>query len=211
MSAPTDVEIDPIATTPDRAAARLLLDRYIDRADADLAAHLIVDAPPGVTIAAAKALDLLEVRTPLLTASFWVRGIPAKVLRQPEPPPPEKLTLEGDLPLPGWMVLDEDPGHEIVFGAIGVFWTPTIRWNVGVAASEFAGFEQPGWGKIACSYSVRPYGAERALLTYECRTLTTDEESRREFGRYWWLIRPFVQHIMNATVRTIAARAEAAG
>ncbi len=109
------------------------------------------------------------------------------------------------------MVLDEEPGHEIVFGAIGVFWTPTIRWNVAVAPEEFAGFGQPGWGKIACSYSVRPYGARRTLLTYECRTLTTDEGSRRDFERYWWLIRPFVQHIMNATVRTIAARVEASG
>ncbi len=95
-----------------------------------------------------------------------------------------------------------------MFGAIGVFWTPTIRWNVSVDPNEFAEFDQPGWGKIACSYSVRAYGARRTLLSYECRTVTTDGESRRQFERYWWLIRPFVQHIMNATVRTIAAESE---
>jgi hypothetical protein len=48
------------------------------------------------------------------------------------------------------------------------------------------------------------------LLSYECRTLTTDPESRRRFLRYWWVIRPFVGHIMRATVTTIKADAEAA-
>lgn len=208
MAATIDPGIEIGTEAKGQPAAPLLLDHFIDAADARLAAHVIVDASPEVTFAAARALDLLEVHTPLLTASFWVRGLPAKLLRRPEPPPPEKLTLEGDLPLPGWMVLDVAPGREIVFGAIGVFWTPTIRWNVGIDASEFAEFDQPGWGKIACSYSVRPYGSRRTLLTYECRTLTTDDDSRRRFGRYWWLIRSVVQRLMNATVRTIAAAAE---
>ena len=52
-----------------------------------------------------------------------------------------------------------------------------------------------------------PYGAHRTLLTYECRTQTTDADSRQRFLRYWWLIRPFVAHIMRATVATIAAHA----
>ena len=187
----------------------LLLDRFVDVADAELSAQRIVNAPPGVTYEAARTQDLLEVRTPLLTASFWARGLPAKVLRRAEPAPPAKLTLEGDLDLPGWMLLDDSPGREIVFGAIGVFWTPTIRWNLEVEPQDFAAFQEPGWGKIACNYSTLPYGDHRTLLSYECRTLTTDAESGKQFHRYWWLIRPFVQHIMNATVATIAGHAEA--
>lgn len=187
----------------------LLIDNYVSRPDAEIAAQRIIAATPDVTFAAARALDLLEVRTPLLTASFWLRGLPAKVLRRPEPPPPEKLTLEGELGLPGWMLLDEEHGREIVFGAIGVFWTPTIRWNTDVQPSDFAEFDEPGWGKIACNYSTIPYGEQRTLLTYECRTEITDVDSLRRFHRYWWLIHPFVQHIMNATVHTIGAHAEA--
>lgn len=186
----------------------LLLDHYVATPDTRVAAHLIVDATPDTTFAAARELDLLEIHTPLLDASFWVRGLPAKILRRPEPAPPEKLTLDGNLALPGWMVLDESPGQEIVFGAIGVFWTPTIRWNTGVKPHEFAEFDEPGWGKIACNYSALSYGERRTLLTYECRTVTTDADSRRLFNRYWWLIRPFVEHIMNATVRTIGEHAE---
>lgn len=79
----------------------LLLDQFVDAPDAAIAAHLIVDALPDVTFDAARTLDLLEIQTPL-TASFWVRGLPAKVLHQPEPEVAEQFTLEGDLGLPGW-------------------------------------------------------------------------------------------------------------
>lgn len=200
--------VDPVASAVDGG---LVIDRFVDAADASIAAHAIVAAPAEVTFAAARSLDLLEVTTPLLTASFWVRGLPAKLLRRPAPPPPERLTLDGNLGLPGWMLLGEQPGREIVFGAVGVFWTPTISWNLDVRPDDFAAFDAPGWGKIACHYSTLPYGSHRTLLTYECRTLTTDDESRRRFHRYWWAVRPFVAHIMHATVRTIAAHAEAGG
>jgi hypothetical protein len=55
---------------------------------------------------------------------------------------------------------------------------------------------------------VLPYGERSTLLSYECRTVTTDPESRRRFLRYWWLIRPFVGHIMRATVNQIKDNAE---
>jgi hypothetical protein len=188
----------------------LLLDECAPDPDVSIAVHTIVDATPARTFAAAKSLDLLEVRTPLLTASFWVRGLPAKLLGRAEPEPPGPLTLEGDLGLPGWMKLGEHGGREIVFGAVGDFWHPVIRWNPDVTPEEFAGFDEPGWGKIACSYSVADYG-HRSLLTYECRTTVTDTDSRAKFTRYWWLVRPFVQHVMHATVRTIAANAAIPG
>ena len=44
-----------------------------------------------------------------------------------------------------------------------------------------------------------------------CRTVTTDPESRQRFLRYWWLVRPFVAHIMRASLRTIRADAETKG
>src|SRR4051794_35694827 len=101
----------PTATATD-GVAELRLDRFVDGSDASIAEHLLVDAPAPVVFAAARGLDLLEVRTPLLTASFWARGLPAKVLGRPEPPPPPALTLEGELGLPGWMLLDQVPDRE---------------------------------------------------------------------------------------------------
>jgi hypothetical protein len=95
--------------------------------------------------------------------------------------------------------------------AVGKFWQPVIEWR-DVPRAEFNGFAEPGWwGTIASNFSVLPYGERSTLLSYECRTLTTDPESRRRFLRYWWVIRPpLVGHIMRATATTIKADAEAA-
>jgi hypothetical protein len=198
-----------VPTSTVLGADALLLDDLADHPDASIAAHAIVNAPPATAFAAAKSLDLLRVQTPLLTASFWVRALPARVLGRAEPDPPGPLTLDGELGIPGWMQLGERPGREIAFGAVGDFWHPVIRWNADVEPSDFSTFAEPGWGKIACSYSTVAYGRRRSLLTYECRTTITDASSRARFNRYWWLVRPFVHHIMKATVRTIAADAAA--
>ena len=74
--------------------------------------------------------------------------------------------------------------------------------------ADFAAFDEPGWGKIACHLLVRPDGPGRSVLTYECRTATTDHESRHAMGRYWWAIRPFVGYVLRASLRTIARDAE---
>jgi len=112
--------------------------------------------------------------------------------------------------VPGWLVLGERPGREIAFGAVGKFWQPVIEWR-DVPQNEFSSFAEPGWGKIAANFSVLPYGDHSTLVTYECRTVTTDPVSRRCFLRYWRFIRPFVGHIMRATVNKIKADAERSG
>ena len=109
---------------------------------------------------------------------------------------------EGD-PLPGWLELGERPGVELAFGAVGKFWQARIEWR-DVPLDEFRDFAEPGFGRIACDFRVAACGEGRSLLTYECRTATTSVDARRDFARYWWLIRPFVSHIMRATLRTIA-------
>ena len=106
------------------------------------------------------------------------------------------------------MNLGEVPGREIVFGAVGTFWRADIEWH-DVPAEEFAAFAEPGWGKIACHLLVRPDGPGRSILTYECRTATTDLTSRARMSRYWWLIRPFVAYILRAVLRTIRANVDA--
>jgi hypothetical protein len=55
-----------------------------------------------------------------------------------------------------------------------------------------------------------PDGEHATSVSYECRTVTTDPESRRRFLRYWWVIRPFVGHIMRGTIKRVKADAEAA-
>ena len=187
---------------------RMLIESATPAFDAVIAEHVVVAADPASTFDAAKALDLLTVRTPLLAASMWVRALPARLFGKEAPALPRLVIGEG-VGLPGWLLLGERPGREIAFGAVGRFWNPVIEWRA-VPLTEFPTFAEPGWGKIAANFSVLPYGADSTLLSYECRTVTTDSESRRNFLRYWWLIRPFVGHIMRATLKQIKSNAEAA-
>ncbi len=192
-------------TTP--AEGALLIESAMPTYDVAIAEHIIVAADPATTFTAACELDLLTVHSPVLDLSMWLRGLPARLSGTAPPAPLPRLVIGEGVGLPGWTLLGERRDHEIAFGAVGTFWQPTIEWR-DVAAADFRGFDDPGWGKIAANFSVLPYGASASLLSYECRTETTDLESRRRFLRYWWLIRPFVGHIMRATLGQIRTNAE---
>lgn len=193
-------------TSPDTEV--LLIDSAMPRYDAVIAEHLVVAADPATTFAAACAIDLLTVHSPLFDLAMWLRVLPARLSGKTGPPLPH-LVIGADMGLPGWTFLGRQAEREIAFGAVGKFWKPTIEWR-DVAAADFTSFDEPGWGKIAANFSVRPYGAASTLLTYECRTVTTDPESRRRFLRYWRLVRPFVGHVLRATLRQIQDNATAA-
>ena len=194
----------------------LMIDRLMPVADARLAVSTVVDAPPSTAYVEAVGLDFLSVHTPLLDAAMFARGVPDRIAaalgRRAEPAVPARLSLADGFTaegMQGWMKLAERPGREIAFGAIGRFWTPTIVWAP-ADPDGFTSAADPGWGKIACAFVVQPYGERGSLLTYDCRTWVPDEESRRRFLRYWAVIRPFVRHIMKATIETIARTASAA-
>jgi hypothetical protein len=187
---------------------KLIIDASLPSWDVEIAEHRLVHATPEVTWQAILDLNLMAVHTPLLNAATWVRTLPDRIARRPIPAPP-RLSFGGDDGLPGWLSLGRQDNLEIAAGAVGKFWQATITWR-DVPAEEFPTFSEPGWGKIATAVTTVPYGDGDTLLTYVCRTATTDEVSRRRFSRYWWLIRPFVAHIMRAVVRTAAADAERA-
>lgn len=187
-------------------AEPMILDEQMPRYDVTITVHRVVAADPRTTWQAARELDFTNVHTPLTDLSIWARGLPAR-LRGETPAKPASLRLAGGDSLPGWLLLGETEDYEVAFGAVGKFWQSTIDWH-DVPRDEFAGFAEPGYGKIACNFTVRPYGSGRTLLTYECRVATTDPLSQRRFARYWHLIRPFVAHIMRAAVATIGVDAE---
>ncbi|WP_020635394.1 hypothetical protein [Amycolatopsis alba] len=77
-----------------------------------------------------------------------------------------------------------------------------------VEAGEFAGFGEPGYGKIVLSLSVRSYGDRHSLLTYDIRVTLTDSVSLSRFRRYWMVASPLIKNIHGATLRAIARDAE---
>ena len=184
----------------------MLIDQFMPWCDVSIAEHVIVHDDPAGTFRAASDLDFMTVHTPLLDLAMWARRLPARTTGRALEPPPRLVLSKGD-PLPGWLVLGERADRELAFGAVGKFWQPSIEWR-DVAVDAFAQFNEPGWGKIAADFSVLPYGEGSTLLTYECRTVTTDPDSRRKFMRYWRLGRPVIAHIFRATVHTIRDNAE---
>lgn len=195
------------------AADGLLIDAAMPRFDATLLRHEVIDAPPGRVWDELHALDLMDVgaRAPVARALMTARGLPDALLgrlgRRPPAPAPERLPLAEPWRY-DWVLVGERPGRELVVGAVGHFWTPSIRW-AHVEPDGFAGFDEPGNARIAWGFVLTPYGEGRTLLTTECRTAATDEASRRGFRRYWRLMRPFIGYIIGLSPRLVKERAEA--
>ena len=196
----------------------LLIDGILPQFDETIVEHLVIDATLDTVYAAVRGMDFLEISSPLMDAAMFVRGLPEqigrKVRREESARAPDSARLAdlfdgtGESELFGdWVGLAEDPPREIVFGAAGKVWQPEIEWKQ-VPAAEFAGFDEPGFAKIAAAFSLREYGEDRTLLTYEARTANTDADSKRRFRRYWWLVKVFVGVVMRAALRTAKTLSE---
>ncbi len=196
----------------------LLLDSVLPEYDETIVEHVIVDAPLDTVYPAVRTMNLLDVHSPLMDAAMFLRGLPERVgrwvRRDPSPEMPSAVTVgrlfDGEREesfLSGWVPLGEHAPYEIVFGAAGKVWQPEIDWRQ-VPPEDFAGFDEPGFAKIAANFSLREYGETRTLLTYEARTATTDPASQQRFRRYWWLVHVFVGVVMRAALRTAKDIAE---
>jgi len=199
------------------ATDEMLIDRFAPDWDASRIEHLIVPGDPGDVYEVLLRADFLRAwrESRVVRLLFALRGAGertvAGVLRKPhlEPDEPEALRL-ADLPSHGdWVLLAEDPPDEIAFGVVGRFWGGETIWER-IDAAGFSDWSRPGFARIACNFSLRPYGQERTLITYEARTTATDDASRRAFGRYWRLVSPFVGIVMRSMLRVVEGDARRA-
>ncbi|WP_458207939.1 hypothetical protein [Haladaptatus sp. NG-SE-30] len=188
----------------------MLIDEQLPTYDATQRRHIVVDTPPAETYAAIEELDLMQTGA-IVRILTELRMLPERIqaLRrgdvQPKLPDSAKLT---DLTESGiWVLLDEQPGEELVLGAVGAVWQPNIEW-VEIDADDFRAFDRPGYAKLAIGFSVRQYGATRSLVTYEARTATTDRTARTRFRRYWLFIGPFAGYLMGRALARIKADVE---
>jgi hypothetical protein len=194
------------------AGKPMLIDRLMPSYDAVRTEHRIVPGDIATVYAATRRADFIRAwrESAAVRFLFAARGIGERAVsliarhEHREPPPPESMRL-ADMPTHGdWVLLGEDPPSEIAFGVIGRFWAGETVWAQ-IDATDFQTFAQPGFGKIACNFSLRPYGADRTLVTYECRTLATDETARRGFMHYWRPLAPFIGVVMRSQLRVIEA------
>jgi hypothetical protein len=195
----------------------MLIERALPVYDAVRTEHLVVGGDVTAAYAAVLRADFIQAwrESPAVRMLFGARSLGERavsaVRRRPfaEPPAPATLRL-ADMPQHGeWVRLGEDPPHEVAFGTIGHFWGGETVWEE-IDASEFGTFDRPGYARIACNFSVRPYGPSHSLVSYECRTQATDPAARRAFLRYWRPLAPFIGVVMRAQLRVVAAEARRA-
>ena len=103
-------------------------------------------------------------------------------------------------------ILGERPDSEILLGLVGRFWMPKGDMKK-IDAESFKKFDTPGYAKAVWNFSLRPDGADSRLTT-ETRIKCTDSESRRRFGFYWTIVRPFSGLIRMEMLKAIKRRAE---
>lgn len=170
-----------------------LIDEFLPVSDIATHHTIRVAASPDAVWRARETVDLADSRG--IRLLYALRGIPAG-----------DLTIDGMRRL-GFEILAERPGHEIVLGLIGRFWT--LRGDIqSIDPDRFAAFDEPNFAKAAWSFSVEGDG-DGSVLSTETRIVCTDAASLARFRRYWWVVGPFSGWIRMRVLRLIRDEAEA--
>lgn len=179
-----------------------LLDRFLPECEVLERHQTRVEAPAHATYAAARAMDLN--RSPVVRAIFRGRELlmhagPAE-RREPQSLVDEVLAL-------GWGVLAEEPGREVVLGAVTQPWEADVHFR-SLPPDQFAAFNEPGFAKIAWTIRAEALGPRTSLFYTETRVATTDPESRQRFRRYWTMVSPGIRFIRRESLRLVRSDAE---
>ena len=170
----------------------------------------VFPVPPQVCYQTARRLDYFQ--APLIRTLIGLRGLPQRLAdaltghHSAAAPARPRLRLGDDMTGLGFILLGETPGVELVWGQVSRPWQPLAApTGPPRTLEEFAGFDQPGFAKIAFSLRVDAGGDGASILTMETRVALTDDQSRRRFRRYWRLIGPFSALIRRLALRLLAA------
>ena len=187
---------------PKRKGPPTLLDRFLPECEVLERHETRVAAPVEVTFAAAR--DMRLGWSPLVRAIFRGRellmGSSATEDRPSQPLVDEVLSI-------GWGVLAQEPGREMVLGAVTRPWEADVKFRA-LPPDEFAAFREPGFAKIAWTIRAEPIGPETSRFCTETRVATTDAAARRRFRRYWTMVSPGVRLIRRESLRLVRAVAE---
>lgn len=184
--------------------ADALLDEFMREHEVCDRHHIAVAAPPAVTFAAARALDLTSSR--IVRAIIAARAL---LLRAKAPPPAASRGFVEDMQAMGWGLLAEVPGREIVMGGVTRPWEadPVFR---AIPPEQFAAFAERGYVKIVFTLRVDPTPDGGSIFRTETRAIATDPVARARFRRYWAALSPgilLIRRVMLPPIKTAAERA----
>jgi hypothetical protein len=177
------------------------LDRLIPDYDIVERHDIRVAAPPEVTFDAACHVDFQD--SAVIRAIVRAREL---MLGTRPGPAARARGLLAETRAMGWGTLAEEPGREIVMGAVTQPWEANVVFRA-LEPEAFAAFREPGFVKIAWTLRADPDGAGSTART-ETRAVATDAEARRRFRRYWRRVWPGIVLIRRMALRLIKRDAE---
>jgi hypothetical protein len=189
-------------TRPRPSEADVLLDHFMPAYEVAERHHVRVAAPPDITLAAAAETDLQR--------SAVVRGIfkARELLLGAQPDEARRPTgLLAEVKALGWAVLADEPGREIVLGAVTQPWQANVVFR-GLAPEAFTTFAEPDYVKIAWTLRADPVDDNESIFRTETRVMTTDAVARRKFRWYWARFSPGIVVIRRVMLGLLKNEAE---
>ena len=179
-----------------------LVDQFMPKYEVREVHQTRVAAPADVTFGVAYDLDLR--RSTIVRAIFTGRELLMGGERSKRE---HALRFLDEVLDQGWRILAEEPGRQLVIGAVTQPWKADVEFR-GLAPEEFAAFKEPGYAKIVWTLAVKPMGENASVFTTETRVATTDLESRSRFRGYWSVFSPGILLIRYETLRLVRREAE---
>ena len=173
----------------------MLIDAYLPNYLLREVDHIAVATSPAETFRSFCQFDMASV--PWIRHLFQIRTMldPGERLK--------KLTLRDAYLRGGFILLKEVEDQELVVGAIGKIWYPSIQFEY-VEPHEFATFWNPGFGKVIWSLKCESRTGGGTLITFEVRIGATDASSSARMRGYFSLIGPFSRAIRRASFKCIS-------
>lgn len=188
-------------------AARTQIDQFVPVYQFNEVHSIRIQAPKERVYQAIKSVtadEILFFRTLTWMRRFGQSG-PKSIMNAPEHEPLLDVATKTS-----FILLSEEPNHEIVFGGLAVSprgWRPSKK----ATPSGFKAFREPGFAVTAMNFLIEDAGNGMCRLTTETRVYATDASSRRLFAAYWRTIYPGSALIRRMWLRAIARRAESTG
>lgn len=162
-----------------KTAVTLPLDRFLPDAEIRERFESIVDAPPAVVMAVARAMTLEGL--PAVRSIFRLRAIlMGAEVRGPMP----ARGLVADCLEMGWGLLEEQADRLVIVGSRCQPWVGDVRF-VAISPEQFAAYDEPNQVKIAWTLETEPLEGGKTRFSHETRVQATDAEARTKFLRYW--------------------------
>jgi len=191
------------AVVPKGSEGDPILDRFMPMYDVAERHHIRVAASAAATLDAAAAANLQQ--SAIVRAIIRTREL---VLGAAHDPTAQSQGLLADMQAIGWRILAEEPGREIVMGAVTQPWRATVTF-LGLSPQAFMDFCEPGYVKIAWTLRADPIDDGATLFRTETRVVATDPEARARFRWYWARFSPGIVVIRKMLLPQVKRTAEA--